>query len=105
MFEEGQKIKFFIDTPVEVYLRSIRDAGFNCHVSGNHIIVDSKRYDTEKRIMKAKQIKKARIKSAYTRKELAEEMGTNVQNIIAWENGEKLPSPKHMKLLKELLLW
>ena len=99
--KEGDRIKVFPNTDIRTYLLYIKKLGFNAKREGNHIII-GKPCEWYKSKDYGIQIKKARIKKGWTRKELAEKCGVKESTVFDWEIGRRRP----MKWQKvQQILW
>lgn len=51
----------------------------------------------------AQTIRDARKHKGWTQDRLAQETGTTRRNVIRWEMGENIPSPRYRRILREVL--
>ena len=97
---KGDKLTIFPNTDVEAYKRYFESMGLKSIVKNGYIIIDGvvpKKLDKT-----AGRIKDIRIRMYFSVDELAEEIGTTVKTIEAWEDGRTRPQGRAFKNFLEL---
>ena len=102
---EGDKIKMFDDTDSRAYMRLLREKGFSSYYLNGYVVVGARINPKPDKVEIGKTIIQARKKFAYTRDELAKELGITRACLVDWEHGRKLPNKEHRKMLEELIDW
>lgn len=87
----GDKIKIFPETNTASYIAYIKsELGFNSKVEGGYIVIGEP-YEWNRTSHYGNQIKQARKKKGWTRKELADKCGVKESTVLDWEFGRRRP--------------
>lgn len=87
----GDKIKIFPNTNISSYLAYIKsEEGFNARVENGYIVIGEP-YEWNRTSHYGNQIKRARKKKGWTRKQLAEKCGVKESTVLDWEFGRRRP--------------
>lgn len=87
----GDKIKIFPDTNIPQYVSFVQsELGFNAKVKGGYIEIGEP-YEWNRTSHYGNQIKRARKKKGWTRKELADKCGVKESTVLDWEFGRRRP--------------
>lgn len=101
--KEGDRIKVFPETKVDVYLRHIRQSGYNCHLEDNFIVIGEKvtwKYDSKKL---GSLIYSKRNEKHMTRLEFAEVIEVTPNSVLSWEIGRFAPREYYLSGIKQIL--